>query len=65
MSEVPLQVGGKLGGKLYIDLSQDGPAFEAGIQQLAQEIHASMSRPCSATAERSAPHPQPRLNPKP
>ena len=23
-----LQVGGKLGGKLFIDLSQDGPSFE-------------------------------------
>ena len=28
MNEVTLQVGGKLGGKLFIDLTEDGPAFE-------------------------------------
>lgn len=27
-------VGGKLGPKLYIDLSEDGPAFEAGTAAL-------------------------------
>jgi len=31
-------VGGKLGPKLYIDLSDDGPAFEAGIDRLIDDI---------------------------
>lgn len=31
-------VGGKLGGKLYIDLSEDGEKFDAGITRLIEEI---------------------------
>ena len=40
-----LQVGGKLGGKLFIDLSQDGDAFEDGVQRLVKEIRQSVYIP--------------------
>eukprot|EP00290_Baffinella_frigidus_P005559 CAMPEP_0180116170 /NCGR_PEP_ID=MMETSP0986-20121125/218_1 /TAXON_ID=697907 /ORGANISM="non described non described, Strain CCMP2293" /LENGTH=292 /DNA_ID=CAMNT_0022054911 /DNA_START=199 /DNA_END=1077 /DNA_ORIENTATION=- len=54
-------VGGKLGGKLFIDLSQDGPAFEDGINRLVKEIRRAASRPPSATS--AGPHPSPSTSP--
>jgi hypothetical protein len=61
-------VGGKLGTKLYIDLSEDGPSFDVGIARLVDEIvklagaelpSASADSVASAQTARQ-PHPPPR-----
>ena len=40
LSDHCLQVGGKLGGKLYIDLSEDGPPFE--VEPLSPSFYLSI-----------------------
>jgi len=61
-------VGGKLGGQLYTDLSNDGVAFEAGVQNVIKEVRNIASggaAPAHAGSGAGAapPHPTPKLTP--
>jgi len=56
-------VGGKLGGKLYVDLADDGAQFERGIERLLAEMRAVLAEDAggrqSPAPTSSGSHPQP------
>jgi hypothetical protein len=65
-------VGGKLGGRLYVDLSQDGPQFDRGLERLLAEMRTVVEKASraasspvptgggsSGVAASSGAHPQP------